>query len=120
MSEGFPNIENKNKEISSPILFDLYRNANDMSRYYVDKNNINLDSIKSTAIHIKQELFKLGVTKLPLDSKLSEAYLSACKINESFNDFEQAGSAMERIASLLITSNGFQESSEKWKAERNK
>jgi len=98
------------KEINDPALYDLYRHAQDMGNYKRD-----LETIKSTAEEIAQKLSELGAVNLPPESKLSEAYLSASKVVESYKDVDQAQSAMNRIATLLSESDGFTEASEKWK-----
>ena len=98
----------KQETINDPALFDLYRRADDAGR-----SQRSLDDIKNVAEDIAQKLYELGATKS--ESKLSEAYLSASKVKESYQDVEQAQSAMKRIASLISESDGFQDASEKWK-----
>jgi len=110
----------KEDEINSSVLFDLYINAYDMSRRENAITESDLITIKSTAKHIRQQLFELGVTKLPTDSVLGQVYISACKISKKCNDVEKARQAMEIIATLIIKSEGFQESGEKWNEENKK
>ena len=98
------------KEINDPALVDLYRHAQDMGN-----KNVSLETIKSTAEEISQKLSELGAMNLPPESKLGEAYLSASKVGESYQDVEQAQSAMQRISTLISESDGFTDASEKWK-----
>lgn len=100
----------KQEAISDPALADLYRHADDAGR-----NQRSLEEIKQTAEEIASKLYELGATNLPPESKLGEAYVSASKVKESYQDVDQAQSAMKRIASLISESDGFQSASEKWK-----
>jgi len=103
----------KQESIEDPALIDLYRHADDASRY-----QRNIEDIKGAAETIASKLHELGVTKLPSESKLGEAYISASKVRDEYQDVEQAQSAMRRIASLISESEEFQAVSEKHKAEQ--
>ncbi len=103
----------KQESINDPALFDLYRRADDAGR-----SQRSLEDIKKVAEEISSKLYELGATNLPPESKLGEAYLSASKVKESYQDVEQAQSAMKRIVSLIFESDGFKDASEKWEQDQ--
>ncbi|MFT7644555.1 MAG: hypothetical protein ACI9BF_000204 [Candidatus Paceibacteria bacterium] len=114
-AEGaFSNQENEQLLISDPELFNLYRRADDMGRY-----KRSLDDIKQAAESLTSTLYELGAADLSPESKLGQAFLSASKVKGSYQDVDQAKSAMKRIAILISESEGFQDASERWEKERN-
>lgn len=101
--------------IKDPVLFDLYRHADDFRHY----KNRSLDDIKRTAKEIAQELYELGATdKLSPDSNLGQAYINAHRIMESYKDVEQARLAIIRIADLIHESEGFRDSAKAWEKSK--
>ena len=89
---------------------DLYRYADDSARY--DKS---LEELKTVAKHISLKLYELGITEMPTESKLGQAYIDASKIHESYDDLKEAQSAIKRIASLIYESDEFKNEEERLK-----
>lgn len=79
-----------------PKLFDLYRHADDAGRY-----ERSLEQIKTTAEQLSSDLYDLGVTNLPPESNLGQAFITADKVAKNYQNIEEAKSAMERIAELI-------------------
>jgi len=100
-------------EIKDPSLFDLYRTADDFGRY-----GKSLEDIKSAAERITSKLVELGATNFPPESTLGQAYIYASKVRESYQDVEQAQSAMSNIATLIKESGGFEESAKLWEQSK--
>jgi len=99
----------KQESFVDSALADLYRHADDAG-----KSQLSLEEIKNVAEEISSKLYELGVANIPPESKLGEAYLSASKVIESYQDVEQAKLAMKKIAQLISESDGFKDASEKW------
>jgi len=94
-------------------LFDIYRHADDAARY-----RKNLEDIKHVAKGLATDLYGFGATNLPRESNLGQAYIDADRVSKEYTDFDQAKSAMNRIANLIHESDEFPEEAESWKQEK--